>query len=75
MSPEGALITGVLVLSGVVGTMATVEMATTTVNTALHAVDTGEHVAQDLGMAGGGFGGGVTVTVALRRNRKGGGGK
>lgn len=72
MSPEQALVTGVLVLCGVVGTAATVELATQTADTALHAVDTGEHVARDLGI-GGGIGGGVTVTVAVRRGgRKGG---
>lgn len=73
MTPEGALITGVLTLSAVVGIAATAELATTTIDTGLHAVDTGEHVARDLGLGGGvGFGGGLTVTVAVRRNRKGG---
>jgi hypothetical protein len=73
MSPEQALVTGVLVLCGVVGTAATVELTTQTADTALHAVDTGEHVARDLGLGGGvGLGGGLTVTVAVRRNRKGG---
>jgi hypothetical protein len=71
MTPEGALITGVLVLSGVVGAAAAVEMTTQTAASALQAIDAGEHVAQDLGI-GGGIGGGVTITVKLsRRNRKG----
>jgi hypothetical protein len=77
MTPEGALITGVLTLSAVVGVAATVELATQTIDTGLHAVDTSEHAADairnDLPGAGAGAGG-VSITVALgrRRTRKGG---
>lgn len=70
MSTEGALITGVLVLSGAVGVMATAEIATEIVNTGLHAVDTAVRTVDDLGQYAAGGAGGVTVTVAARRSGK-----
>ncbi|MCG0290975.1 hypothetical protein [Streptomyces sp. PSAA01] len=73
VSPEGALITGVLVLSGAVGVMATAEIATEIVNTGLHAVDTAVRTVDDLGQLAAGGAGGVTVTVAARRSGKKGG--
>lgn len=73
MSPEGALITGVLVLSGAVGVMVTAEIATEIVDTGLHAVDTAVRTVDDLGQLAAGGVGGVTVTVAARRSGKKGG--
>ena len=73
MTPEGALITGVLVLSGVVGAVATAELATTTASAAVRTVDTGVHAADEITRdlpgvgAGAGGTGGVTVTVSLGR--------
>jgi hypothetical protein len=75
MNAEQALVTGVLVLSSVVGVAATVELTTQTAASVMQAADAGEHLAQDLGIGAGGIGGGVTITVAVRRNRKGGGDK